>query len=304
MNKTFTSMKTTVGNNIQDTSTEMLSLIGGYLNDRYVEIKQRLKNALIQTSRLDYEVTVSTEDIVLPEDCGDIVSVLDKTNKVQLEETTEQVWVNKNYGAIDTSSSVNSYFVYNSPVRTQPSSSGVISVVSNSASDTTQTIYIRMIDSNGRQTDESLTLNGTSSVAGAVSTSRVLGISKSAVTVGSITITSGSDTLSILSPDAVTSRVKLLRFISPPASSINVEIIYIQDVLPMLNDYDYPIIDCADALEAGATADGWRYKRMFQKASVMESLYEKKVANVAYNYEAHPNRVTKFNPITYSRNLS
>ena len=95
MNKTFSSMKLAVGNNVQDTSAEMQTLIGGYLNDRQTEIKQRLKNCLMSTSRLDYSVSVSTEDIVLPEDCGEIVSVLDKTNQLPLEEITNQQWVDK-----------------------------------------------------------------------------------------------------------------------------------------------------------------------------------------------------------------
>lgn len=303
MNKTFSSMKLAVGNNVQDTSAEMQVLIGGYLNDRQTEIKHRLKNCLMQTSRLDYNVSVSTEDIVLPEDCGDIVSVLNKTNGVQLEEITVQQWVNKNAGAIDSSSSVNSYFIVNSPVRIQPSSDLALTVVSSSTADTTQQISIRVIDSNGRETNELISLNGTTPVNGVVVTSRVLGLSKSAATTGSVTVTSGSDTLAIMSPDVVVSRVKLMRFSSIPSSPFSCEIVYIQDLLPMKNAYDYPSVDCCDALEAGATADAWRYKRQFQKASDYEQIYEKKVANIAYNYESHPNRVTMFNPITYSRSL-
>jgi len=301
MNKTFKSMKLACGNNVQDTSSEMLSLIGAYLNDREKEVRQRLKAALIQTSRLDYVVSVSTEDIVLPEDCGNIVSVLDKTNNLQIEEISEQQWVNRNYGSIDTASTVNSYFVTDSPVRTQPTTAGVVTVVSDSAADTTQTIYVKMIDSNGRSTDESITLTGTSAASGSISCARVLGLSKSAITAGSITITSGSDTLAVMSPDVVTSRVKLLRFAAPPTGAFTCEIIYIQAILPMKNDYDYPMTDCEDALEAGATADAWRFKRQFQKASDYEQIFEKKLANIAYDYEMHPNRVSMMNPIAYSR---
>src|SRR5574343_1875684 len=119
MNKTFSSMKTAVGNNVQDTSTDMLALIGNYLNDRMTEVKHRLKNCLLQTARLDYSVSASTEDIVLPEDCGEIVSVLDKTNNLQLEEITNQQWVNPYYGSIDTSGLVARYFVYDSAGRMQ-----------------------------------------------------------------------------------------------------------------------------------------------------------------------------------------
>lgn len=303
MNKTFTSMKTAVGNQIQDTSADMLTLIGGYLNDRQTEIKQRLKNCLMQTARLDYSVSASTEDIVLPEDCGEIISVLDKTNQLQLEEITNQQWVNKYYGSIDTSGTVSRYMVYDSHVRAQPSADGVVTVVSSSAADTTQTIYVRLIDANGRETSESITLTGTTPANGTLTASRILGISKSAVTAGSITITRDTVTLAVMSPDVVISRVKLLRFASAPVSAFTCEIIYVQDFLPMKNAYDYPFIDCCEALEAGATADAWRFKRQFQKASDYEQIYEKKVANIAYNYEAHPNKVTMFNPMTYNRTI-
>jgi hypothetical protein len=296
-------MKLAVGNNVQDTSAEMQTLIGGYLNDRHVEIKQRLKNCLMQTSRLDYVVSISTEDIVLPEDCGEIVSVLDKTNQLPLEEITNQQWVNKYYGEIDTAGTVSRYFVYNSPVRSQPAIDAVITVVSSSAADMTQTIYVRFIDSNGRETSESLVLTGNAPVVGTITASRILSISKSVATAGSVTITCGATTLAIMSPDVVTSRVKLLRFASAPTTAFSCEIIYIQSILPMKNDYDYPTVECCEALEAGATADAWRFKRQFQKASDFEQIYEKKVANIAYDYESHPNKVTMFNPMTYSRNL-
>jgi hypothetical protein len=193
--------------------------------------------------------------------------------------------------------------VYDSPVRTQPAADGIVTVVSSSTADTTQTVYVRVIDSNGRETGESISLNGTSSVNGTLTVSRVLGISKSAATTGSVTITRDATTLAIMSPDVVVSRIKLLRFASAPTTAFTCEIIYVQDLLPMKNAYDYPSVDCCDALEAGATADAWRYKRQFQKASDYEQIYEKKVANIAYNYEAHPNKVTMMNPVTYSRNI-
>jgi hypothetical protein len=303
MNKTFTSMKTAVGNNVQDTSSPMLSLIGGYLNDRLNEVRQRLKHSIIQTGRFDYSVSVSTEDIVLPDDVQDIVSVLDKTNLRPIEETTPQAWVEQNYSSIDTSGTVNSYFIYDSVVRTQPTSAGAITVVSDSAADTTQTVYVNGINSSGRQVDETITLTGTSSASGSVSFARILGISKSAATTGTVTVTTGSDTLAYFSPDQTTHYVRLMRFVKAPSSAFTCEIIYTQKMLPMVNDYDYPNFDCCDVLEAGATADAWRYKRQNAKASDWEQIYEKRLANIAFDMESRPNRTNLFNPITYPRNI-
>lgn len=296
-------MKTTCGNNVQDTSASMLSIIGGYINDRYKEIRQRLKHCLVRTGRLDYVVSVSSEDIVLPDDVADVVSVLDKTNLVRLEEVSPQDWINRNYSAIDTAGTVDSYTVYDSVVRTQPSSAGVVTIVSTSTADTTQTIYVNGINSTGVQVDDTITLNGTTTATGTVSFSRILGISKSAVTVGTVTVSRGTDVLAYFSPDRTTHYCKIMRFGASPSSAFTCEIIYNQKQLPLKNDYDYPLFDCCDALEAGATADAWRYKRMNAKAADWESIYEKRVANLAFDLEASPNRVNMFTPITYSREI-
>lgn len=303
MNKTFTSMKTTVGQNVQDTSSSMLSIIGGYINDRYKEIRQRLKHCLVRTGRLDYVVSVSSEDIVLPDDVADVVSVIDKTNNLRLEEVSPQDWVNRNYATIDTAGTVDSYTVYDSVVRAQPAAAGVVTIVSSSASDTTQTVYVNGINASGVQVDETITLNGTTNVNGTTSFTRILGISKSAVTVGMITVTRDTTTLAYMAPDATTHYVKVMRFGAIPASTLSVEIIYNQKQLPLLNNYDYPLFDCCDVLEAGATADTWRYKRQHAKASDWEQIYEKKLANLAFDLEASPNRVNMFSPVTYSREI-
>jgi hypothetical protein len=296
-------MKTVVGGNVQDTSSAMLSLIGGYINDRYKEVRQRIKHSLLQTGRLDYTVTVATEDIVLPDDVNDVVSVIDKTNLRQLEEISAQKWVNENYSTIDTAGTVNSYFVYDSVVRAQPAASGVVTVVSSSAADTTQTIYVNGINANGQQVDESITITGTSNASGSVSFTRILGLSKSSVTAGTVTVTRDTTTLAYMAPDQTTHYVRLMRFNCAPTASFNCEIIYTQKLLPMLNDYDYPTVDCGDVLEAGATADAWRYKRQYSKATDWEQIYEKKLANLAYDFDSRPNRVTMFNPITYNRDI-
>lgn len=303
MNKSFTVMKTNVGNMVQDTSSAMLTKIGVFLNDRYDEVRRRIKHALIPYLRADYtfSTTAGTEDYVLPQDIGEVVSVIDKTNKIQLVGITSQQWIDKNYQSIDTQGTVENYVILESVVKAQPAASGVVTVVSSSSADTTQTVYIRGLDANGVETDESITLTGESEASGSTSFSRILGISKSSATTGNVTVTRDTTTLSVLAPDALESRFKIMRLVSIPSGVVTIEINYVQKNLPMVNDYDYPIIDCGDILEAGATADAQRYKRMYAKALDWEQIYEKKLANLAFDLESKTGQVNLFNVAHYSR---
>jgi hypothetical protein len=94
-------------------------------------------------------------------------------------------------------------------------------------------------------------------------------------------------------------RVKIMRLVQIPASSYVIEVSYAQRENELNQDGDYPILDCYDALEAGATADALRYKRQYAKAADFDVIFEKRIANLAYAHEAQPNKVNLFNPRTY-----
>lgn len=63
----------------------------------------------------------------------------------------------------------------------------------------------------------------------------------------------------------------------------------------MSQDYDYPIIPCEEVLESGAMADAWRFKRQFAKAADYDIIFEKRLANMLFDYENQPNKVQLFN---------
>ena len=301
MNRYFSTMKTNVGSDVQDTSSAMLSLIGEYLNDRYVEVLRRLN--LLDTARLNYTFNTvgGTEDYVMPDDFGKEVSVYDKTNNQPLGRITIQEWV-RDYGhEQDTQGSVYKYLIVDSPVKTQPSSAGTVSVVSSSASDTTQSIYVKGILADGTEDYETIALNGTTTATGTKSFARILMLSKTAVTAGSITVTRGSDTLSVMGRNRSVSRYKLMRLIQIPSGVATIELTYIQKVVPLHHDYDYLTIECEDVVEAGAKADAWRYKRQFAKAQEFDGIFEKRLASLAWDYENQPNQIHTFNPKPYSR---
>lgn len=301
MNRTFYTMKQNVGKRIGDSTTDMLNLIGGYINDRAIEVYRRFN--ILANLRSDYQLTTTAgaEDCVLPKNFGKEISVVDKTNGRPLTRIDSQINAEKNYAVLDTQGTVCSYIIIEKTVRTQPTAASVISFVSSSASDTSQSVYVKGLDANGYEAYEIETLTGTTPVSTTTQFSRVLLISKSAATVGTVTATSntGGVTVAVFSPAEITHRVKVMRFVQVPNSAITVEINFIEKLLPMSQNYDYPILECEDVLEAGAEADAWRFKRQFAKAADLDIVFEKRLANLVYDKESQPNKVQLFNPRTY-----
>lgn len=304
MNKNFLTMKTNVGNNCQDTSTQFLTLIGNWLNDRLVEINRRANYN--QTATIDFNISASSgvEDYVLPSDYKDCVFLLDKTNKKQLTQIDFQEWALLYKSDPDTSGTVGTYTVFEDVARKQPTSASAISFTSSSASDTTQTMYVRGLVS-GVEDYETLTINGTGSVSTTKSFSKVLAIGKDALTAGVITATSnsGAVTVATMSRESLKHIVKKMRLGRIPSQDLTLEMCYTQKQLGMSSDYDYPILDCEDILEAGATADALKYKRQYAKADYWESIFEKRLDDWMWEKENKSDRVHSFKPQPYSRDI-
>jgi hypothetical protein len=102
-------------------------------------------------------------------------------------------------------------------VETQPSSASVISVVSSSSSDTTQIVVIRGVVS-GETDVEEVSLNGTNAVSTTKSFSSILAVSKSATSVGRVTLTSNSGVVTnvVIAPQEKTTRLRKVRFLPTP----------------------------------------------------------------------------------------
>lgn len=296
-------MQGRVGSDVGDTSAALAILIKTWLNDRLKEILRRMN--FLNYARLDYQFTTTggTEDYVLPDDFGNELYVLDKTNLKEIGRIDQQLWISTFQNSTDTAGPPAKYLVYDSSVRTQPTSASVATIVSSSASDTLPTVYIRGIV-NGREDYESITITGTTPASGSKSWDRILSVSKSDVTVGAITVTTNSAavTIAYLGREMLEHRVKLVRIIPPPASAYVIELGYTQRFLPLNNPYDYPVVDCSDAMEAGAIADAWRYKRQFAKAADFDVIFEKKVSDIVFEQENKPNMVHTMTPKPYSRN--
>jgi len=136
-NKNFTTIKDNVANIIGDTSSGFKTKIGVWANRRYRDIVSRYQWAqLFKTYTLT--TTANVAEYPLPIDFGELVYVYDNTNKKTL-------WHREERGQQNDTSLVGSsdYFsLKEATVKEQPSSASVLTVVSDAAGDTTQTIFI------------------------------------------------------------------------------------------------------------------------------------------------------------------
>lgn len=105
----------------------------------------------------------------------------------------------------------------------QPSSASTLTVYSSSASDTTQTVYVKGIVS-GEIKAETVALAGTSQISTTNSYTTVLSITKSAITEGVVNVNAGATTVETLSQQEFTIRRRVLRLYPIPADSYDITV--------------------------------------------------------------------------------
>ena len=132
-------------------------------------------------------------------------------------------------------------------VEVRLSTDDTIEILSGSASDTTQTVRIVGYDANGLLRTESLTLSGTTAVAGTITydAGKVLRVSKSADTTGVITVreTTADTVLVRLAPTERAPHFKIISFYPIPSSAISLYMEYFTRIRKLEGDNDVPDID-------------------------------------------------------------
>ena len=294
-NKDFVSIKTDVAEFIGDSSTTFLTKIGKYINARYRDILRRYDwNHLFNT--YTFTTTANQSTYPMPYDFQEAWYIFDNTNKKVLYQKQEMGSQN------DTTliGSPDYYTVNEVSMQAQPTAASTLSLVSDSASDNTQSVFIKGTV-NGYENSETVTLGGTTPVVSTKSYTKVTQISKSATSSGVVTVTSnsGAVTLAVIPAGQLQARYRIIQFYYIPSSSISMVVRYKRSPLPLVNDYDYPILDIADELIVGAQADAWRAKRQFSKASEMDSKYEQMINFRIFQEEQ--DRDISIDPTSYQR---
>lgn len=286
INRNFVNIYGNVGNNIQDTSTNMQTIIKTYCNDIYFDILRRTNWEQVNDN-FTINTVAGQSDYPLPADFGKEIYVYNATQLKQLPPIDMQELVRDYADGINSQGEVQRYLIVEKPVRNQPSSASTLSLVSSSASDSTQSVRIKGIDSNSIEIEETVTLTGTTPVATTNSYSGIKAIGKSATTTGTITITSnsGAVTVAMLAPADIAYKVRCLRAHYTPTGVITLSVPYVINPYPLSSDYDQPVFDCADVIELGATMKAWRYKRQMAKANEYERQYERALDTLIWNKE-------------------
>jgi hypothetical protein len=93
---------------------------------------------------------------------------------------------------------------------------------------------------------------------------------------------------------------KQMKIWDTPKENVSFALPYIVRPTALSASTDQPLIACEDAIEAGALADAWRYKRQLAKAQSMEIMYQDLLSNFVWDNE---NRMTarQFTPTTFNR---
>ena len=166
-----------------------------------------------------------TEDYILDKDIGNIYQILSSVAPYHIHSISEQTFDTVEPNRTRTGNPGTATLFEMKGVAIQPSSASVITVASSSASDTAEKVVIRGLVSSEDDFEE-LSLNGTTTVNSSKSFSRIDSVTKSAVTVGRITITSNSASVTnaVMGRLEQTVRFKRLRLYPEPAATITITI--------------------------------------------------------------------------------
>lgn len=302
-NKRFSDIYGAIQTECRDTSSSFQTIAKRYANDGYQEILRRLvqSNLIEQFRTFSLTTTSGTRSYVAPTDMGEVVYAVDTTNGKDLTIASEQDIYSKHVTAINTTG-VPYYLVVRaeSNLMRQPAVSNLIRVVSDSAPDTSQTVFLRGI-SGSAEYYESVSLNGTTSASSSNSYDYLLEAVKSASTTGKITLTYITDasTAAIISPESYFERYKVLEFYYVPAGAYTYTIRYRRQVKPMSQDNDIPVADIALGIEYFGISRAWEYKRQLATATHFMNKFE--AWYTQYVTDKHKDQVQVFDIMPYSR---
>jgi hypothetical protein len=301
MSRPFIDIVSNVGTNIQDTSSAMQVVTKRYINDAYREFVRRANITLVDD---DYSFTTSdgVEDYVLPDNFRKELFAYDSTNKNELERWDLQRYLQENLPLVGNSGVADKYIIIDKPVQNQPSSASVVTFVSTSASDVSQVGLVKGISS-GVEMVEQVSINGITEASTTNQFTEIISISKSATTVGKITVTanSGATTLAVLAPAVLGYRVSTIRLHPVPNGVVTIKCPYYMKPMTLVNDYETLLFECDDVVEKLATSYAWRYKRQGQKAQEWLGLYEKAINEYLWDKTNQPNMIYAVRPTSYSR---
>lgn len=289
MSDIYSNLQTRVGRKIQKTDTAYKTKIKDFLNDRLQHLYERY-----MWPELFRETTITATSgqnyIILPREVTNVLYVSDLSNDIIVRKIGFQVFQKRYLNTLDASGNIYNYVDAGySPLLTQWGAADKVTVVSSSASDTTQKVYIRGYDANGIEYSESISLNGATGVdstytyaAFSITNPRtgLTMVSKDADTVGTITVkekTAGTARV-LLGPKDRTVRHRMIRLQRVPSSAQTLYVGYKEALRKLADDGDVPQFECDSLLVQGALVDALKEQRQFQRAALEDQKFEQMLA--------------------------
>lgn len=228
-------------------------------------------------NRRKTSISASAEDYVLPRDLDTISLIRSTTRKLFF--IPDDIF----YEYIPNPTSTGNprgYRVWEvEGVSTRLSTDDTLEVISDSASDTSQTVRIVGYDTNGLLRTESLTLTGTTAVAGTITydAGKPLRISKSAATTGIITVREATADTALVkfAPSEISAKFKVLSLYPIPSAATTLYMEYFTRIRNLEGDNDVPDIDekWIWIVRLGAMAKVYQYQNKETLFTATQGLY-------------------------------
>ena len=289
MGDIYSGIITRAGRKIQKTDTAYKTKLKDWANEVYGRLYERFFwNELFR--EVQVSVSAGANYLILPRDVELVLYISDLTNDILVRRVGVQGFQKRYLSRLDQSGVLYAYAHYGySPVAVQLATAGTVEILSSSASDTTQKVYVRGYDSNGLELNGSISLNGTSVVATGSPTLALFAItnprtglsmvSKDGDTVGVVTIreTTTDTVLVRLGPLDRTVRHKIIRLVEKPSSSLTPFVGYKEPIRRLVNDGDVPQFKCSDLIVQGVFIEALKEQRQFQRATIEDASFEKSI---------------------------
>lgn len=237
MFKNLTQLRAELANRLKNTSIGSARLTG-WLNDAQDMVAGMMDpDHLIINST--FSTTASTRLYYLPFEFNKVLSIIDTSTNIELEQTNEPYLEGIDP---DRSTTGTPYFYATQGmdwVKGQPTSATTISIVSSETTDTTQRVRINGVVNSVADT-EILTLNGTTTVTGTKSFSEIYTIAKDSTTAGKITVTAGAVTIGAMAPNELAHQYQAVSLWPTPDSTLTMRARGIRRCRAMVNDQDFP----------------------------------------------------------------
>jgi hypothetical protein len=194
------------------------------------------------THRISFTSVADTRTYYLDFEFNKILSIRDTTNNWDLMPLTEGQ-LEENDPDFSYSGTPDSYSLTGlSMVAAQPTSASVVTIVSSSASDTSQKVRVNGFDANGTAITELISLNGTTNAVGSTSFTEIKQVLKDTTTAGNVTVTTNSGVVTVVRiPSFSLAREYQPINLYPVPSGANVYVVRgMQKARPMVNAEDIP----------------------------------------------------------------